>query len=147
MSQITAFDATDAALRTSTPNGFSSLSSADFMRIIFTELSNQDPFQPSDSAALLDQMNSIRSIESDLQLMDRLESLIFENKLASASNLIGRVVQGLTASNDMASGTVTSVLRQDDSVSLELDDGSRVPIDNVVTIQESQPPTANSQQP
>ncbi len=62
MTQIPAFDATDAALRTTTPNGFSSMKSEDFMRIIFTELANQDPFQPSDSSALLDQLNYFLSI-------------------------------------------------------------------------------------
>ena len=65
MSQLPAIDSTDAALRAS-PNGFSSLSSADFIRIIFAELANQDPVQPNDSSALLDQMSSIRNIDERL---------------------------------------------------------------------------------
>ena len=133
MSQIPAFDATDAALRTTTPNGFSSLSSEDFMRIIFTELANQDPFAPSDSSALLDQLNSIRSIESDLQLMDRLDSLVFENKLAAGANLIGKVVQGLTTTNDRVEGQVISVTRNENSLTLTLDTGMQMPLDNVET--------------
>ncbi len=140
MSQIPALNPTDTALRDTSPNGFSSLSSADFIRIMFTELANQDPFQPSDSSALLDQMNSIRSIESNIQLMDRLDTLVFENKLSSAATLIGKVVQGLTDDGFRVDGTVSTVLRQGDEVTLELDTGWRLSIDNIERIEEPQPP-------
>ncbi len=140
MSQIPALNPTDTALRDTSSNGFSSLSSADFIRIMFTELANQDPFQPSDSSALLDQMNSIRSIESNIQLMDRLDTLVFENKLSSAATLIGKVVQGLTDDGFRVDGTVSTVLRQGDEVTLELDTGWRLSIDNIERIEEPQPP-------
>ena len=140
MSQIPALNPTDTALRETSPNGFSSLSSADFIRIMFTELANQDPFQPSDSSALLDQMNSIRSIESNIELIDRLDTLVFENKLSSAATLIGKVVQGLTDDGFRVNGTVSTVLRQGDEVTLELDTGWRLSIDNIERIEEPQPP-------
>ncbi len=136
MSQIPALNPTDTALREPSPNGFSSLSSADFIRIMFTELANQDPFQPSDSSALLDQMNSIRSIESNIDLMNRLDTLVFENKISSAANLIGKAVQGLTNDGLRVHGTVSTVLRQGDEVSLQLDTGWRLSIDNIELIQE-----------
>ena len=59
MSQIQAFDPALTELQARTPSRFDSLSSEDFIRIMFAELANQDPFQPNDSAALLDQLNSI----------------------------------------------------------------------------------------
>ena len=140
MSQIPALNPTDTALRETSPNGFSSLSSADFIRIMFTELANQDPFQPSDSSALLDQMNSIRSIESNIQLMDRLDTLVFENKLSSAAILIGKTVQGLTDDGFRVEGRVDTVLRQGDEVTLQLDTGWRLSMDNIERIHASQPP-------
>ena len=142
MSQIPALTATDTALRETSPNGFSSLSSADFIRIMFTELANQDPFQPSDSSALLDQMNSIRSIESNIDLMERLDTLVFENKLSSAANLIGKTVQGLSDQGLRVAGTVRTVLRQGDDVTLQLDTGWRLSIDNIELIQEQAPQPA-----
>lgn len=140
MSQIPALNPTDTALRETSPNGFSSLSSADFIRIMFTELANQDPFQPSDSSALLDQMNSIRSIESNIQLIDRLDTLVFENKLSSAATLIGKNVQGLTDDGFRVDGIVSTVLRQGDEVSLQLESGWQLSIDNIERIEEPQPP-------
>ena len=106
------------------------------MRIMFTQLANQDPFQPSDSSALLEQMNSIRSIEANLDLMGRLDTLVFENKLSSASNLIGKEVEGLSIEGDRVSGTVETVLRQGQNVILQLDTGRRLSIDNILTIRE-----------
>jgi len=134
MSQIPAIDPTDAALRSTASSGFSSMSSADFIRIMFTELANQDPFQPSDSSALLEQMNSIRSIESNIDLMERLDTLVFENKLSSAANLIGKEIQGLTTDGLRVEGAVTTVMRFGDDVLLELANGWRLSIDNVETI-------------
>jgi len=135
MTQISAFNPADAALQQSqVPSQFSKMSSEDFIRIIFTELSNQDPFQPNDSAALLEQLDSIRSIEADIKLTDQLQSLVFENQLASASAMIGKFIGGLTASNDRVAGYVVSVIRQGDEVNLELDNGWVVPIGGVETV-------------
>ena len=55
-----------------TGSRFNELSSEEFIKIIFTELQNQDPFKPNDSGALLEQLNSIRSIESDIEMSNRL---------------------------------------------------------------------------
>ena len=74
--------------------GSVALDSEEFLNIMFTELQNQDPFEPNDSSALLEQLNSIRSIESDMALTSQLESIVFQNQLAGASNLIGRYIQG-----------------------------------------------------
>jgi flagellar basal-body rod modification protein FlgD len=115
-------------------SGFSDMSSEDFIKIIFTELQQQDPFEPNDSSALLEQLNSIRQIESDIQMTEQLESIVFQNQLASAGNLIGNVVQGILPTGDRVAGTVLSVMRQGDSVSLELDTGWLLPMDNVEII-------------
>ncbi len=115
-------------------NQFSEMKTEDFVKIIFTELTNQDPFEPNDSSALLEQLNSIRSIESDVALTDQLKSLVTENQLASASNMIGKYVDGMNEDNDKVSGYVVSVSRQGDSVMLELDNGWTLPIDRVESI-------------
>ncbi len=139
MTQIPATNPLDTVVRSNVGNRFSDMSSEDFVRIIFTELANQDPLAPSDSTALLQQLNSIRSIESDIQLIEQLKSLVTENQLAAGSNLIGKFVTGLTASNDRVSGYVRSVSREGDSVVLELDSGFIVPFESLDTIHETDP--------
>lgn len=112
-------------------NRFGEMESEDFIRIIFTELTNQDPFEPNDTGALLQQLNSIRSIESDMALTSKLEALVFENQLGSASNMIGKYIGGMNELNDKVSGFVISVLRQGNDIQLELDNGWVVPLDSV----------------
>lgn len=115
-------------------NRFNELSSEDFMKIIFTELQQQDPFEPNDSSALLEQLNSIRAIESDIDLTENLKSIVFQNQLATAGNLIGKTIEGLTATNDRVVGNVFAVIREGENVTLQLDTGWEVPADNVQVI-------------
>lgn len=119
---------------TAIPSQFSEMSSEDFLKIIFTELTNQDPLAPSDSGALLQQLNSIRSIESDVKMTKMLESLVHENQLSASSNLIGKFIGGLTEQNFRVAGWVVSVIRQGNSIYLELDNGWVVPMQGVETI-------------
>lgn len=116
---------------TPAPNGFSDLNSEDFVKIIFTELTNQDPLQPSDSKALLEQLSSLRSIQSDMDLSKRLETLVTQNQLSSATGLIGRLVSGVTDRNERIADFVVSVSRTADGAYLNLRAGSRMALDNV----------------
>lgn len=134
MSTVSALSSNSQSGAVGTPSRFNDLSTEEFIKIIFTELSNQDPFQPNDSAALLEQLNSIRSIESDMQLTEQLKSLVTENQLASASGMIGKFIGGLTAQNDRVAGFVVSVIRQGDDITLELDNGWLVPVTGVETV-------------
>ena len=115
-------------------SGFSAMKSEDFVKIIFTELQNQDPFQPNDSAALLDQLNSIRSIESDMQMTQQLESIVLQNQLAGAGNLIGRYVQGIAEGGLRVDGNVISVVRQGDRIGVELDTGWIIEVEQIELI-------------
>ena len=115
-------------------SGFGALDSEEFLNIMFTELQNQDPFEPNDSSALLEQLNSIRSIESDMALTSQLESIVFQNQLAGASNLIGRYIQGMAPGGNRVDGQVISVIRQGDSIGVELDTGWVIDVDQVELI-------------
>ncbi len=134
MNSISGLGSSTSVAAAATGNRFSDMKTEDFIRIIFTELSSQDPFQPNDSAALLNQLSSIRSIESDLKLTQQLQSLVQENQLASASGMIGKFIGGLTSQNDRVAGFVVSVIRQGDEITLELDNGWLVPIKGVETV-------------
>jgi len=119
---------------TTNVNRFNDLSSEDFLKIMFTELTSQDPTQPQDTSKLLDQVNSLRSIESNVQLMDQINALVGQNKFSSAANLIGKDVEGKNEKQETVQGTVTSVGMEGDQVMLTLDNGERVPFENVEKI-------------
>ena len=129
--------AASAAGQTAANTGFASLSSTDFIKVLLTELGNQDPFQPQDSGALLEQLSSLRNIESQLSLQKGLEGLVLQNGVTSAANMIGKQVEGLDANNDQISGVVASVRVEKGKAILELSSGKALAIDRVTSI--SQP--------
>lgn len=127
-----------AATGASAANRFAEMTAEDFTRIIFTELSNQDPLAPNDSGALLQQLSSLRSIQSDMMLAERLQTIVSQNELASASGLIGRTISGLAEDGSRAIGIVRAVSRTKDGVVLTVGEagaGKRVPMSSVDRIE------------
>ncbi len=123
-----------ASTPVSTGSAFGDLSSEEFIRVMISELSNQDPFDPQDSSALLEQFSSLRNIESQLELQDKLGALVLQNQIASAGGLIGKMVAGLNSTNDAVDGLVMSVRIEGDNVMLELDTGHTLPMQQVLAI-------------
>lgn len=108
------------------PSAFGELKSEDFVKLIFTELSRQDPLEPNDSNALMEQLANIRSIQSDVDMEQKLASLIGQSEFAAASQMIGRVVSGLDESGARVLDIVASVSRTADGPVLNLASGARV---------------------
>ena len=118
----------------SSASRFGQLTSDQFTRIMMSELKSQDPLKPSDSNTLLQQLSSIRSIESNLTLDAKLESILKQNQLASAGNLLGAQVGGLDERNNRVTGVVVGVTTSVDGVKLTLDRGWQLPFKNVDSI-------------
>lgn len=129
-----------AGLPNSTLQGsrFDELTSEEFVKILVTELTNQDPFKPNDSAQILEQLSSLRNIESQMSLQKQLQSLVLQNQIAQASGLIGKAVQGLDDQNNRVWGVVTSVRVADGKALLELDTGRTLPMGRVELIAQPQ---------
>lgn len=119
------------AVRAPQQSAFSTLGTEEFVKIIFAELAQQDPLAPSDSKALLQQLSSLRSIQSDVDLSQRLASLVGQNELAAASGLIGRRISGISEDLLRTEGVVASVSRTSAGATLNLRSGERVPMSGV----------------
>ena len=120
--------------QTSSTDAFSTLTSGEFLQIIFTELQNQDPLEPNDSSAMLNQLSTLRSIEADTQMVDSLSSLVNQSEFAAAASLIGSLVSGLTVDNRNVADLVISVINTDEGPVLNLFDGSQMFFSNVSEI-------------
>lgn len=111
--------------------GFGALSSDEWTKVIFAELSQQDPLEPNDTSALLEQLSMIRSIESDFDLTESLENLSTSNEFASSTGLIGQFVGGISDRGERVADLVLSVSRTSEGAFLNLANGSRVSLDQV----------------
>jgi flagellar basal-body rod modification protein FlgD len=110
------------------------LKAEDFIKMMITQLQNQDPMEPAKNDQLLAQMSQIGQLQSATSLQESLKGLVTQNQIGAAAGLIGKSVQGLDDNDDPVTGTVTSVRVEKDSVSLELDNGTTLPLSRVTTI-------------
>ena len=110
------------------------LKTEDFIKMMITQLQNQDPMEPAKNQELLAQMSQIGQLQSQTALQESLQGLVLQNSLGSAGNLIGKVVQGLDDNGEELAGMVTSVRVQDNEVFLELDSGKSLKLGRVTEI-------------
>lgn len=115
-------------------NAFAEMSSEEFINILVTELTQQDPFEPNDSAAILEQLSSLRNIESQTELQDQLQAMVSQNAISAASGLIGQQVTGLSESNQTVSGLVRSLVIENGEPILKLEDGTRIEASRVTDV-------------
>lgn len=110
------------------------LKTEDFIKMMITQLQNQDPMEPAKNQELLAQMSQIGQLQSSTTLQESLKGLVLQNQIGSAGNLIGRLVEGADANQESISGMVNSVRVNKDGVYLELDNGKELALSNVTNI-------------
>lgn len=125
---------------TGATNSLADLGSDDFLKLLITQLTNQDPLEPTDNEDLLRQISSIRDIELSTTLTDSLRQLTGQQRFASASSLIGRYVTGVPdAEGTVPRGVVVGIrFEADGQAMLQLADGSEISIDQVATIESAE---------
>ena len=110
------------------------LKAEDFIKMMITQLQNQDPMEPAKNEELLAQMSQIGQLQSATTMQESLKGMVMQNQIGSAGNLIGKTIQGLDDKNEPVKGVVNSVRIEKDKVFLELDNGKRLPMERVTTI-------------
>lgn len=95
---------------TGTSQSAASLSSDDFFKLLITQLTNQDPMEPTSNQELLQQISSIRDIELSTTLTESLQRLAGQQQFGSASTLIGKYVTSVPgADGNVNAGVVVGV--------------------------------------
>lgn len=126
----------------SAPSAANTLTANDFIKFMITQLQNQDPLNPTDSNQMLTQMSQIGQLESSTNLQSSLSTMVQQNQIASAANMIGKYVQGTDQNSNKTTGTVTAVQVTTNGVNLTMDNGDTVPLNNVTAITNAPPTTA-----
>ena len=85
-----------------------------FLQLMVSELTNQDPLNPMDNTQLVQQIGSIREISATDKLTSTLDIVQSGQSLSTASSLIGKTVKALTDDNENVEGTVERVSVQVD---------------------------------
>jgi flagellar basal-body rod modification protein FlgD len=80
-----------------------------FLQLMITELTNQDPLNPLDNTQLVQQIGELRSIAAADQLTATLQALQTQQSLITAGSLIGKKVTALSSTSTNIEGTVERV--------------------------------------
>jgi flagellar basal-body rod modification protein FlgD len=89
--------------------GLNDIDVTQFLDLMLAELRNQDPLNPTDNAALLEQIGQLRSITANDQLMTTLSSFATTQEFTTASSMIGKKIKGLDREAKEVNGAVSSV--------------------------------------
>src|SRR5262245_18158883 len=102
-------------------NTLNNLNLDSFLKLMITELQNQDPLNPMDNAQMLEQINQMRQIGATDKLTSTLNSVLLGQNISSATNLIGADVDAVSDDNQKVTGTVSKVSIENGQPKLQLD--------------------------
>ena len=136
-----------AAVQTATSRGLADIRGDDFVNLLVKQLQFQDPFKPISNEEMVSQLSTIRELETNTRLGQRLEQLGDQQRFGSAAALIGRFVSG-TVTDDAGqesqiSGVVKGVrFNSNGEAVLELDNGQVLPLANLEEVSDVSSVTA-----
>ena len=128
MSTVGNINSATLSNNTSSSNtGLSVLSSADFMKLMITQLSNQDPLNPTDSNQMLGQISQISTLQSNTQMTQSLSSLTLQpspSRHGGGSFSSGKTVTGVDTDGSNITGIVNGVKVINNKVYLAVTDSN-----------------------
>lgn len=124
MSQISSLLNTGAPSNSTSSNNFDTLNDLDldaFLKLLITEMQNQDPLNPMDNSEMLAQINQLREIGSTDKLTSTLDSVLLGQNISASTGLIGQDIQAISDDGQKVAGTVTRVSIEEGQPKLHLD--------------------------
>lgn len=101
-----AIDAVGSSTSLATQNN--TMGIEDFMKILLTQLTYQDPLKPMDNKEFMAQMAQFTTLEQTQQLNDKIATLITNQAALQSIGLIGKTVD-VTTDSGPVTGTVVSL--------------------------------------
>jgi len=110
--------------------GFAGLGSDDFMKLLLAQLQNQDPSEPTSNAELLNQLSSMRSLSSSIELGETLKEITASQQLSDSAQFLGAFVTGNNDDEEEVSGIVDRAVMREGTAYLGIGN-DEIPVRNV----------------
>lgn len=130
VSAVTAAQQATAASSGASTSTAATMNYDSFLKLFMAELRHQDPTSPMDTTEQMSQLASFSQVEQQVKLNSNLTSLISQNKISQASDMIGRKVTDA----DGVSGIIQSIKITDTDMVATLDSGKTVTLGTGITI-------------
>lgn len=114
-------------------NQLASLNSNEFLQLLVTELTNQDPLSPMNPSSMVQQTSTISMVQMLDTLTTELATLTTQDGLLGAAGLIGQQVSWQQSNGASGTGTVSSVQMTSNGLALVVG-GQTVPASSVTAI-------------
>ena len=93
--------------------GFNGMTSEDFLKLLVTQLQNQDPTNPVGNEELLSQISMMRNLTANIELGEAMKAITTNQNLSTASGFIGKTVSGTDISGQAVTGVVDKAFLTD----------------------------------
>lgn len=115
-------------------NGLTSLSAGDFLKLLVTQLTNQDPSNPLDPTQMIAQTSTLTMVEDITQMNQALAAMQSGQQMSQAVSLLSRQVSyQLPGAAAAQTGTVSSVQMVSGTPMLTVN-GNQVPVSSVTSV-------------
>lgn len=112
---------------------FNDIGADTFLKLLIAELQNQDPLSPMENSEMVQQLNQIYQVQSNMKMVETFDAVTLSQNLASAAGLLGKTIQGLDDGAATVTGQVEGVTIVDGVPKLHVG-GSVVSLKNVSVI-------------
>ncbi len=129
--QSTASTATTTSSASSSDAAAASLDYNSFLKLLITQMQNQDPTDPMDATEQVSQLATFSQVEQSIKMNTNLESLISQSNLTNASNYIGKTI---TSADGKTSGVVAMVEVTSEGLTATTTDGKLINISQGISI-------------
>src|SRR5581483_5616912 len=92
----------------------------DFLKLLVTQLQNQDPTSPTDSSAFMSQLAQFSSLEQETNISQSVDTLSTTEAVTQGVDLIGKPVTYTGTDGKTATGTVDGVAVSADGVTFDV---------------------------
>ncbi|MFW5855934.1 MAG: flagellar hook assembly protein FlgD [Bacillota bacterium] len=107
----------------------------DFLELLTTELSHQDPLDPMDNKDFISQMAQFSSLEQMNNMNSNMKDSLKTQSLSQGSSLVGKTVETVDSdSGETIEGVVEKVTFEDDKVYAHLDNGEKIGAEGISAI-------------
>ncbi len=139
VSPVSSSTSSSSSSSTSSTSGTGTIDYNGFLKLLITELQNQDPTQPTDSTQYVSQLASYSIVGQNIQTNAKLDNLLATTTLSQGEEALGKTA---TSSDGTTTGTVTAVtVNSSGDLTATLDTGTTLKLDSTVTISN---PTSSS---
>ncbi len=114
--------------------GQGGVSKTDFLKLLTTQLTNQDPLNPTQDVDFTAQLAQLQALDEQMSMTKTMTALRADTQMQAGTAMIGKYISGKDAAGANASGLVSRVVQTSEGVFCELANKQKVPVTSIENV-------------